>query len=215
VVGVLAAGSFVAFAGAGSCAQTKQFIGGAPTQSLLSILGVLRRPPTSADTLPPNAKHLLTVTARLSGREIFSNYIRRARVVDGVPYYVMPVMFTGCGPLRPGPESMTIWDAGGYVGAGTAAVIERGLSTPGTGTFGSSTIDMLIPDGVATATLHYPAGTIGGFDRKHAPPLTITTTVVGNLIVVTVPRAGNRLNAPMTMTWRATNGTVVKTFSRL
>jgi len=35
---------------------------------------------------------------------------------------------------------------------------------------------MLIPDGVATVTLHYPAGKIGGFDRKHAPPLTITTT---------------------------------------
>jgi hypothetical protein len=62
---------------------------------------------------------------------------------------------------------------------------------------------------------HYPAGKIGGFDRHHAPAFTTTTTVVGNLMVVSVSRGGNRLNAPMTMTWRGPAGTIVRTFNRL
>jgi hypothetical protein len=74
---------------------------------------------------------------------------------------------------------------------------------------------MLVPDEVAAVTLHYPAGKIGGFDRHHAPAFTITTNVVGNLVIVTVPRAGNRLDHPQPMIWRAAGGTIVKTFSRL
>jgi hypothetical protein len=63
--------------------------------------------------------------------------------------------------------------------------------------------------------LHYPAGRVGGFNRHHAAATTITTNVVGNLMVVTIPRGGNRLTAPMTMTWRAANGHLVKTFHTL
>ena len=74
---------------------------------------------------------------------------------------------------------------------------------------------MLVPDGVASVTLHYPAGKIGGFDQHHASAFTATTNVVGNLLVVTVPRGGNRLMAPMTMTWRSASGTTVKTFTSL
>jgi hypothetical protein len=57
---------------------------------------------------------------------------------------------------------------------------------------------------------------IDGLDwRVHAPAFTVTTNIVGNLLVVTIPRGGNRLLAPMTMTWRSANGTIVKTLHTL
>ena len=49
---------------------------GAPSQSLLSILGVLRRPATSADALP-SSSHFLT--HGFPGEQVFVRYIRRAR----------------------------------------------------------------------------------------------------------------------------------------
>ena len=101
-------------------------------------------------------------------------------------------------------------------GAGYAATIENAASLGGgTATFGKSTIVGLVPDGVATVTLRYPAGKIGGFDRNHAPAFALTTNVLGNVLVAMIPRGGNRLMAPMTMIWRAANGTVIKTFDRL
>ena len=74
---------------------------------------------------------------------------------------------------------------------------------------------MLVPDGVAAVTLRYSAGPVGGFNHHHAPAITINTKIVGNLMVVTVPRSGNRLAALMTMTWRAASGSIVKTFDTL
>src|ERR1039458_9869824 len=82
---------------AAACPQTKPFIGGAPSQSLLSILGVLRRPATPADALPASVKAFLTKPIlNPLGREVFVNYIRRARVISGTAYYVMPALYT-CG----------------------------------------------------------------------------------------------------------------------
>ena len=142
------------------------------------------------------------------------NYVRRARVISGTAYYVMPVLYAGCGAFKRS-EGMMLWDGGGGGGAGTAATIEQASAYATLGSFGHTTVETLVPDGVATVTLHYPAGKIGGFDRHHGPAFTITTHAVDNLLVVSVPRSGNRLMAPMTMTWRATNGTIVKTFGRL
>jgi hypothetical protein len=157
------------------------------------------------------------VTFKHTGREIFVNYIRRARVIAGVPYYVMPIRYNGCRALRGGgPESMALWDGSGGGGAGDAAEIEQGTTLAGgSSTFGRSNIRGLVPDGVATVTVHYAAGKIGGFDRNHAPAFTTTTAVVGNLLAVTIPRGRNRLLAPMTMIWRAADGTIIKTFHRL
>jgi hypothetical protein len=201
-----------------ACSQAKPFITGAPSQSLLSILGVLRRPATSADGLPASIRKSLNMTFKVTGTEVFVNYVRRARVISGVPYYVWPVLHTGCGAFvgTRGLETMVIADGTGWGGAGDATTIKGGTTLGGgTASFGRSTIDGLVPDGVATATLHYPAGKVGGFDRKHAPAFTIMTHVVGNLLHVTIPRGGNRLVAPMTMTWRATTGRIIKTFNRL
>jgi hypothetical protein len=95
------------------------------------------------------------------------------------------------------------------------AGIERGTAYGTEGSLAHTTIQTLVPDGVATVTLAYPAGKIGGFDHQHAPAFTITTNVVGNFVVATVPRSGDRLVAPMTMAWRTAGGTIVKTFRRL
>jgi hypothetical protein len=194
------------------------FITGTPSRSLLAILGVLRRPATPMDALPTSLRHSISTVGNFSGIEVFANYVRRARVVAGVSYYVWPVAHRPCGPLRAlsEQETMDIAYTHGWGGAGDAATIENATSLGGgTSTFGKSTIVGLVPDGVAMVTLHYPAGKIGGFDRNHAPAFTLTTNVVGNVLVATIPRGGNRLMAPMTMLWRAANGAVIKTFNKL
>jgi len=194
---------------------------GVPSQSLLSILGVLRRPATPADTLPATILAFFTSESPLhAGRQIFINYIRRARVISGTSYYLIPVLNTGCGRLKITGEGIQLWQqrsgGGGYGGGDADATrIEQAQAVGFSAVFTHSTITMIVPDGVATATLHYPAGKVGGFNRNHAPPVTITTNVTGNILVATIPRGGMRLMAPMTMTWRAANGTTIKTFHTL
>jgi hypothetical protein len=163
--------------------------------------------------LPASIKRSIDVSSKVSGREVFANYIRRARVLAGVPYYVMPALYTGCGLLRIHGEGVIVWGDGG--GGGAAATIENGTGYGTLGSFGHTTVHTLVPDGVATVTLHYPAGKIGGFDRHHTPAFTTTANVAGNLLIVSVPRGGNRLSAPMTMTWRDRGGAAIKTFNRL
>jgi hypothetical protein len=68
-----------------------------------------------------------------------------------------------------------------------------------------------VPDGVAAVTLHYPAGRVGGYSRKMAPAATVTAIPVNNIVVVTVPRGGGNGDSWTTMTWRAANGTIIKT----
>jgi hypothetical protein len=213
---VAVAGSSPAPRSVAACTQPRPFIGGAPSHSLLSILGVLRRPATPADALPDNVR---VVLAQPLAREIFVNYIRRARVISGTAYYVMPILYAGC---ESSSEDMMLVevhsDGSGSRGGGVhgnAALMEQGDGWGFLGSFGRTTVQMLVPDGVARVTLRYPAGTIGGSDRNHAPAFTVTTNVVGNLLVVTVPRGGARLQAPMTMIWRAASGKTVKAFSSL
>lgn len=202
-------------ASASVCSDIKPFIQGTPSRSLLSILGVLRRPARATDVLPASLKRSIARSFTVGGREVFAQYIRRARVAGGVPYYVMPVLYTGCGFLKIHGEAVAVWSDDGGGGAGTAATIEDGTAYGTRATFGHRTIQTLVPDGVASVTLRYPAGKIGGFDRKHAPAFTTTANVVGNYLIVSVPRGGQRLVAPMTMTWHAADGTTIKTFHRL
>lgn len=191
---------------------------GAPSNALLSILGVLRRPATPADALPSGVHPGVG--------EIYVHYVRRARVIDGTSYYIFPVLVPACGPLK---AHQGIWEFASHVelapgiyggaggGAATAAQIEQG-GDAGTGPPGSkstATITMVVPDSVAKVTLHYPAGIIGGFDRRHAPAVTYATSPVGNLVVVTVMRRGNRLDSPTPMTWYDASGHVIKTLDGL
>jgi hypothetical protein len=188
---------------------------GAPSRSLLSILGVLRRPATAAD-----AASGITAQGFTSG--VFVHYIRRARVVDGSPYYVYPAVFGGCGtgerPFEGIAELATHVNLGGGAvggtggGGATAAAIERGQDAgsgpPGSST--SATITMIVPDGVAKVTLRYPAGPASGYSPRISPPFAITTSPVENLLVASVPRSSPLQRG--TMIWRAANGHIIKTF---
>jgi hypothetical protein len=198
---------------------------GKPSRSLLSILGVLRRPATAADALPSSFKESL-VNRGVMG-DVFVRYIRRTRMFDGSPYYIYPATFSGCGrqPPRQGiAELATHVDLGAGIiggdggGGGTARSIERaeaaGTGPPGSST--SATITMLVPDGVARVTLRYPAGRASGYSPKISPPVTITTAPVQNEVVVTVPRSGGGGTIrKVKMIWRAADGHVIKTFDRL
>jgi len=204
-----------------SCLSRGKALEGPPSKSLLSILGVLRRPATAADSL---GKQLV---ARGLTRDVFVNYVRRTQVVGESPYYVFPAIIGGCGveSEREGIADLetninlgggTIGGRGG--GGYTAADIEQ-AKTAGTGPPGSATsttITMIVPDGVASVTLHYPAGRASGYRPRISPPFTITRRVLNNELVVTVPRSGGPESiSGIRMTWRAANGHVVRTFKRL
>jgi hypothetical protein len=201
-----------------SCASGKGgALQGAPNKSLLSILGVLRRPARAAD-----AGSGIAAQGFISA--VFVHYIRLARVVAGSPYYIYPAIVGGCGTGERPHEGIVelaknvdlghgiVGGTGG--GGATAAAIEQGKDAgsgpPGSST--SATITVIVPDGVASVTLRYPAGHASGYSPKISPPFTINATPVDNLLVVRVPRS-NPLRKG-TMIWRAANGHVIRTIDR-
>ena len=201
-----------------ACGQSGALQGG-PSKSLLSILGVLRRPATAAD-----AGSGIAARGFISG--VFVHYIRLARVVDGSPYYVYPGIVGGCGTGETPHQGIMelarnvnlghgiIGGTGG--GGATAAQIEEGKDAGSSGQPGSSTsstITMVVPDGVATVTLRYPAGRASGYSPKISPAFTITTAPVENLVVATLPRS-NPLQQG-TVIWRSADGRVIKTIDGL
>ncbi len=186
-----------------------------PQHALLSILGVLRRPPTSADRLPSGITPAGSVLAR---------YVRRTRVIGSSSYFIYPTV-SGCSPGSEGIGNSAVnVDLGhgllGGVGGGgaTAPEIEAGdaVSTGPPGSATSATITMIVPDGVASVTLRYPAGRASGYSPLVSPPFTVTTTALGNEVVVSVPRSagGGPIWKP-TMIWRAGDGHVLRRFDRL
>jgi hypothetical protein len=71
----------------------------APTE-LLSILGVLRRPATPSDKLPAFFAH--RTVAEGSAQVIYVDYIRLARVQDGIRYYLIPIVSASGFGISPG-----------------------------------------------------------------------------------------------------------------
>ena len=60
----------------------------------------------------------------------------------------------------------------------------------------------IVPDRVASIILRYPS-------------TTVVAAVANNVVVVSVPHPGSSLWHPISMTWRAANGHIIKTFKRL
>jgi hypothetical protein len=113
-------------------------------------------------------------------------------------------------------NAISIYGAPGFGGGpATAAQIEQGraLSEGGAAAGSgpnSSLIDGLVPNAVASITLHYDAGPLGGYSHTHARATNITTRPINNVFVAIVPRpTGNAL--PSTITWRAANGKIIRT----
>jgi hypothetical protein len=188
-----------------SClARERNGIEGTPSKSLLTILGVLRRPATPADSLPHSV---------LTGTAAYLRYVRRARIVAGVSYYIYPVVAVGCGQLgahdalaliataphtRDGLGSGASWDGM------TADEIEGGGAYGGGPPLvnGYPTVTMVVPDGVASVTLRYP-----DHETRTAGP-------INNVLVIQSPRRHTSPWAGL-MIWRAPDGHIIKTFHRL
>jgi hypothetical protein len=201
-----------------SCAG--EDLSGPPSASLLSILGVLRRPQIATD-----------IGAGISGggviRDVFVDYIRRTRVVSGSSYYLYPAILGGCGTgERPhqgivnhtSHVNLGAGIVGGVGGGGyTAAEIEHGLAVetgpPSSAT--SETVTLIVPDGVTNVTLRYPAGPAGGYSRTISPAFSVSGSAIGNEVIVTVPRSSGTEASGVRAIWRGPGGRVLRRFDRL
>jgi hypothetical protein len=96
-------------------------------------------------------------------------------------------------------------------GGPSANEIEQGQGDFGTdGIGGGAIVSALVPDGVASVALYYPANGSAGMNRR---PFTVTTRPVENVIVVKVPRPAPDAFAQK-MVWLSARGTTIKTISR-
>jgi hypothetical protein len=195
-------------------------LSGPPSKSLLAILGVLRKPAAPGSVPSTIVSRFTRPIERLIGQEVYVNYLRLARMFDGVAYYIVPIRYDGCGQINLSGDAIWLFSATGGGGGGNAALIERGMwvGTSGPGIPGdphSGTVQMVVPDGVASATISYPAGPANGFKPKIvSPPVTIEATAVGNVLVFNVPRSsgGGQIVHPTSMVWRNAAGTVIRRF---
>ena len=230
---------------------------GAPSGTMLSVLDVLRRPATPADRLPARFTrngHLLV--ARIADG-VYVRYIRLARVVNGVRYYIIPAARVGAlaPPARvlnrcyseemralrsqlvgvPASLRASTISFGAVLFGQTRTsrasdrihegVFEFEFGPSGGGGGGGESPEMLeqhgmlgtdgpvlngvVPSGVATVTLEFPAS---GHGKHRLPPLTVTTDVVGDVFAVSIPRV-NGGDFPPKMIWRSALGNVIKTVS--
>jgi hypothetical protein len=156
-------------------------------------------------------------------RQVFSRYIRRARVVDGLTFYVVPKFWPTCAPATPA-QVVTLFvsapqRAGGSYGAVTVGQLRAQGDFGGYWHAGEThaTDFGLVPNDVATVTLDYPA------DQSHGstPALravTLTASAVNNVVVANVPVGQISGRGPLRtwskMTWRAADGQIIKTFNR-
>jgi hypothetical protein len=201
----------------GPISQAQRFLQGAPSRALLSLLGVLRRPShyKLSNVLDPVVLDEFAFEGLMVRTQIFVDDIRLVHDQSGAGYYLVPSISTWCTGRRPSTEGVAIFGPGGGGGEATATRIEQGQALVIASNFAHSTIGMLVPDGVASVTLRYPAGVVGGFNRHHAQAFTLTRAVSENFVVLTVPRKSGRLSDDMTMLWRATDGQIVKTFATI
>jgi len=204
-----------------SCLSSGRNLQGPPSKSLLAILGVLRRPATAADVIPR------TLAGEGLTRDVFVRYVRRTQVINGSPYFIYPAIVGGCGVEKEREGIMELETnidlghgliGGGGGGGSSATDIEqaRSLSTGPPGSATSTTVTMVLPDGVADVRLHFPAGRASGYSPKISPAVTITAKPLGNELVVRIPRSNIPESDPrLRMTWLASDGRVIRTFHRL
>jgi hypothetical protein len=95
-------------------------------------------------------------------------------------------------------------------GASASEIEQRGGDFASDGIGGGAIFSGLVPDGVASIALHYPAK---GSSSTSPRQLTITTRPVENVIVVKVPRQAEDA-VPQKMVWLSAQGTTIKTISR-
>ena len=211
------AGSGGGIASAASCPKPPAKVTGSPPARFLSILGVLRQPGNAAGELPPGVLS--------SERGLYVDSVRFARAAFGRDWYIW---ITGAAARPRGhghscdrSAGVAFWGIGGRGGGGTSGATAAQIETHGmwmsigggTGADPARTLFAgVVPDGVATVTLHYPAGKLGGFSRRHGLALTVTGHAVNNVVVISVERAGAQAIRTVTTTWRAADGAAIRIF---
>lgn len=234
---------------------------GAPGRALLATLGVLRQPRTAADALPQPLSQGLSTHGLGSTRELFVNYIRRARSVLGASFYIIPAgninglkrvparctgeelaalrrelprlpkslrvqtvslqarylawqRYTAAHPQGIALATTTSGGGGGIAAGWTVADIDRGMAGLGQGgiaagsgsrrrVFGGTGLHGIVPDEVATATLHYPAR------LANSRPVSVTVKVINNIFVA--PNSAQQF--PPAISWYDAHGHLIKTIS--
>jgi hypothetical protein len=164
------------------------------------------------------AGHLEATRLSEPGIELYVDYIQRARTFDGTAYYIVPMHWGGCGFFHRSGEGIFVEAVGGGGGGAGVAAIKEPRWVMTSGDANASTIEMVVPDGVARVTLRYPPGPANGYHAEQiSPAFTVTTTAAGNLVLVRVPRSpgGRAVRHPAAMIWQAANGHVIRTFRRL
>ena len=162
----------------------------------------LRRSATPANALP---KGLRPVGASV-------RYARRARVVAGRSYYVIPAIYGRCKPFKPW-TGVLLWEGSNHrssVDFWSARSVEQGAMVDAHAVGRQTVLAGVVPNGVATVTLDYPARAASAV-RPALPAVRIRTKVVNNVVAVSLPRAAARATTTLTTTWQSAHGTTIKT----
>jgi hypothetical protein len=143
------------------------------------------------------------------GEGVYVKFVRRAQVVSGISYYLVPVEKAITARSCPSTEEVFLVEAsseGAQSDGGlTASSIADGQMFDSRWSHGSATLSGIVPDGVAKISLHYAATPLG----RHAA--TVTATPVENVFVVSIPRAIINAALPTTIVWRSAEGSIIRT----
>ena len=212
-----------------------------PTGSLLSTLGVLRRPQAASDTLPDKGPS--------RPGNVYRHYVRRARVALGAAYYVIPT-FTILGPdparcvallkaqfshelarapaalktafrqqfelllAQDHPNDLVYLFALGPKDSGWALEVSAAQIQQGNAISTnpvSPAIYGLVPDDVASVTLHVLAVPLHGA-ADHV--VVVNASVVGNVVVADPPKGYKSFGAVRVWVWHAADGRTLKTITQ-
>ena len=152
---------------------------GSPSSPLLSALAVLRRPASRSDL--PKVPHVSQPLYPSGVEGVYVRYVRRAQVKAGFSYYIVPAARLVEDPqfsaaCRAKQVAVLRSDRCPAFPPASARRRSNGDLQESTG----STFSGVVPDGVATVTVHYPAS-------NGTAALTFTTHVVGNVFAVRIP----------------------------
>ncbi len=93
-------------------------------------------------------------------------------------------------------------------GQGPATIQQTGMLGGGGSPSAGIVMDGIVPSGVATVTLQFPATRHAG---RRLPALSATGNVVNDVFVIPIPTLFQRGGWPTTAIWRSASGTVIKT----
>jgi hypothetical protein len=208
---------------------------GSPSPALLSILAVLRRPATGADTVRRS------FLRNLDANGIYVHYIRLARVANGASYYIVPAatllpnltLGARCDSaiaaalraelprIPPALRSPTLAAASRLAarrrqlaahlaGGGICLLTYQVKGNANGGSCGATVSELkqqgfggVVPDGVATVTIRYPA-------TNALAARTVTANVIANMFAIP-PQPRDRRGLLPTITWRSAHGKILQT----